>query len=108
MTATQSRSSGDSMSMGLTTRIRMKRRESGPRAMRLLRSELGDERPFRGGVRINRIAQNLDAVLLAAVAAAARRGILAEVVADLLRLRLRPLLLQLQTLLPDDAARMLQ
>ena len=107
MTATQSRSSGDSMSMGLTTRIRMKRRESGPRAMRRLRSELGDERPFRGGVRINRIAQNLVAVLLT-VAAAARRGILAEVVADLLRLRLRPLLLQLQTLLPDDAARMLQ
>ena len=105
MTAAQSRSSGDSMRLGLTTRIQMHRRESGPKAMSLLRPELGDERPARG---VDKIAQNLDAMLLAAVAAAARRGILAEVVADLLRLRLRPLLLQLQTLLPDDAARMLQ
>ena len=96
-TAAQSRSSGDSMRLGLTTRIQMNSRESGPKAMSLLRPELGDERPARS---VDKIAQNLDAVLLAAVAAA--RGLLAEV-AVLLRLRLlRPLLLQ-TLLLPDDA-----
>jgi len=98
MTAAQSRSSGDSMRLGLTTRIQMNSRESGPKAMSLLRPELGDERPARS---VDKIAQNLDAVLLAAVAAA--RGLLLAEVAVLLRPRLLwPLLLQ-TLLLPDDA-----